>query len=204
MPYMGASTTVVTGAPQPSQIVVGAPPVMGVRSTTTVVTYGDGTVFAVPSRWTIKQAWGWSDMYIKDEWDNAVFYADAKSYSMTRSLGFTDLRTGLQIAYIKEKLKLGMPKFGIWSGGMEVGTVAQKFTLITPKFTVQTPTGAITITGDWTAHAFTFQRGHRLIATVSKDGCSSTDTYHVSIQPGEDVILILASCIIIDKCMTYN
>ena len=188
----------------PTQVVVGSPAAVGVSASTTVVSYGAGTIFAVPSRWTIKQAWGWSDMYIKDEWDNDVFYADAKSYSMTRNLGFTDLRTGIQIAYIKEKLKLGMPKFGIWGGGVEVGTVSQKFTLLNPKFTVQANTGSITITGDWTAHSFAFQRGHRLVANVSKDGCNSTDTYRVTIQPGEDVIFILACCIIIDKCMTYN
>jgi uncharacterized protein YxjI len=183
-----------------TSVVVGAPTVVK----QTFVTYGDGTVFAVPSKWCIKQAWGWSDMYIKDEWGNDVFYADAKSYSMTRNLGFTDLRTGLQIAYIKEKLKLGMPKFGIWTGGTEIATVTQKFTLLSPKFIVQSLSGAISISGDWTAHSFTFQRGNRCVATVAKDFHSYADTYWVTIQPGEDVIFILACCIIIDKCCTSN
>ena len=194
MVALPASNVVTTG------VVVGAPTVVK----QTFVTYGDGTVFVVPSKWCIKQAWGWNDMYIKDEWGNDVFYADAKSYTMTRNLGFTDLRTGLQIAYIKEKLKLGMPKFGVWVGGNEIATVSQKFTLLAPKFIVQSLSGAISISGDWTAHSFTFQRGNRVVATVSKDYHSCSDTYWVSIQPGEDVIFILACCIIIDKCTTMN
>lgn len=143
-------------------------------------------------------------MYIKDEWGNDVFYADAKQYSMTNNLGFTDLRTGLQIGYIKEKLKLGMPKYAIYLGGLEVGTVSQKFTLLNPKFVVQSMSGSITITGNWTAHSFVFHRGMREVAKVYRDAYSATDTYFVSIQPGEDVIFILACCIIIDKCVTIN
>jgi len=143
-------------------------------------------------------------MHIKDEWGNDVFYANAKSYSLTRHLGFIDLRTGIEIASIKEKLHLGMPKFNIIIGGVKFATVSQKFTLLHPKFVVQALNGTTTITGDWTAHSFTFQRGNRLVASVSKEGCSSSDTYHVTIQPGEDVIFILACCIIIDKCLTMT
>lgn len=194
-------------APQ-QQIIMSPPPTVIATPTTlvktTFVTYGDGTIFNVPSRWTIKQVWGWSDMYIKDEWGNDVFYADAKNYAYTQNLGFTDLRTGIQIAYIREKLKLGMPKFSIYQGSSETGTISQKLTLINPKFTVQSLSGTITIHGNWTAHSFTFSRGMRQIAKVHRDGCSGTDTYYVSIQPGEDVIFILACCIVIDKCTTIN
>lgn len=195
------TTQMVTPAAQPQHHTVVTTPAI---VKTTVVTYGDGTIFNVPSRWVIKQAWGWSDMHIRDEWGNEIFYADAKSYSLTRNLGFTDLRTGIEIARIKEKLKFGMPKYGIWVGPTQIGTVSQKFTFVNPKFVVQGVNGPIIITGDWSAHAFTFQRGNQVIATVSKVGYTATDTYGVLIQPGEDVIFILACCIIIDKCITMT
>src|SRR5262249_29184506 len=52
---------------------------------TTVVTYGPGTIFQVPSHWTLKQSWGWgAPMYIKDEFGSSVFCADSKYYSSLR------------------------------------------------------------------------------------------------------------------------
>ncbi len=47
-------------------------------------------------------------------------------------------------------------------------------------------------------HEYTFTRGSRTVATVSKRWFSFTDTYGVEVETGEDPVLILASTVIID------
>lgn len=84
-----------------------------------------------------------------------------------------------------------------------MGVIHQKFTLLNPKFHVKSKYGHdMVIHGDWLTRAFQFTKHNRCVANVVKEGFAMTDTYSVSIQPGEDVIFILACCIIVDKCVT--
>uniref|UniRef100_A0A915CT37 Uncharacterized protein n=1 Tax=Ditylenchus dipsaci TaxID=166011 RepID=A0A915CT37_9BILA len=166
--------------------------------------YPPGTIFQFPSRWIMQQSWLWSDMNIKDEWGNKVFHAENQIFSIGYKLNFTDVRTGEEIAYIQQRIHLGMPKFTIFVRGAEYGVVHQKFTFLTKKFSIDTVNGPLSVSGDWTAHSFVFNRGQQLVATASREFFAIRDTYAVEIQPGEDVIFILACCIVIDKCMTEN
>jgi uncharacterized protein YxjI len=52
--------------------------------------------------------------------------------------------------------------------------------------------------GDFTDHEYSFTRGRRTVATVSKRWFSWTDTCGVDVAEGEDEILILASTVVID------
>jgi uncharacterized protein YxjI len=53
--------------------------------------------------------------------------------------------------------------------------------------------------GDFLDHEYTFRRGDRTVATVSKRWFSWTDTYGVEIADGEDPVLILASAVVVDQ-----
>jgi uncharacterized protein YxjI len=48
------------------------------------------------------------------------------------------------------------------------------------------------------------KRDGQLVATVSKSWLALRDSYSVEVQSGENVLFILACCIVIDKCMTKN
>jgi uncharacterized protein YxjI len=52
--------------------------------------------------------------------------------------------------------------------------------------------------GDFLDHEYSFTRGGRLVATVSKRWFSWTDTYGIDITSGEDDVLILASAVVVD------
>lgn len=89
-------------------------------------------------------------------------------------------------------------------GGTLIAEMKQNFTWFSQRFEINMLNGGppIVVSGDWTAHSYTFRSGHRLIAKVGKELLTFRDTYYVEVQPGENVILILACCIIIDKCKT--
>ena len=45
---------------------------------------------------------------------------------------------------------------------------------------------------------YTFTRGGNTVATVTKQWLTLGDTYGVDVSEGEDDVLILASCVVID------
>lgn len=85
-----------------------------------------------------------------------------------------------------------------------VAEVAQKFTCCNPKFSIKTSSGELSLSGDWMGLNYEFRRGERLVATVSQKVLAMRDKYSVEIAPGEDVFLILACCIVVDKCVSEN
>jgi uncharacterized protein YxjI len=55
--------------------------------------------------------------------------------------------------------------------------------------------------GSLLEHEFTITRGDQLVATVSKQWISLTNTYGVDIAPGEDDVLILCSILALDLAL---
>jgi uncharacterized protein YxjI len=60
------------------------------------------------------------------------------------------------------------------------------------------PSRTLTAEGDFLGHEFELKRGGRTVARVSKQWLSWTDTYGIDVADGEDVVLILASAVVID------
>ena len=92
------------------------------------------------------------------------------------------------------------PTYEIYRGS-ELAAVVKKslFTFLHCKFTVDVPgPDDLEAEGDFLDHEYSFTRGGRTVATVSKQWFSWTDTYGVEIADGEDDILILASTVVID------
>ena len=74
----------------------------------------------------------------------------------------------------------------------------QLFTFFRCKFTVDVPgPDDLEARGDFLDHEYTFERGGRVVASVSKQWFKWTDTYGVEVVGDEDV-LILASAVVID------
>jgi uncharacterized protein YxjI len=143
-------------------------------------------------------SWG-DDFIIKDEEGRDVFYVDGKVFSLGDKLSFQDMQ-GNELASIRQKLLAWGPTYEIYGRG-QLRAVVKKavFTFVHCRFTVDVPgPDDLEAAGDFTDHEYTFERGGRTVAVVSKRWFSWTDTYGVEIAEGEDDILILASSVVID------
>jgi uncharacterized protein YxjI len=152
-------------------------------------------------RYILKQkllSWG-DDFRVKNEAGEDVFYVDGKAFSIGDKLSFQDM-AGRELAFIRQKLLAWGPTYQVYRDG-ELAAVVKKrlFTLFRCKFTVDVPgPDDLEAVGSFLDREYTFQRGDRKVAEVSKRWFSWTDTYGVDVNPGEDDLLILASAVVID------
>ena len=153
-------------------------------------------------RYVLKQkplSWG-DDFVIKDESGRDVYFVDGKAFSIGDQLSFQDME-GHELAFIKQKLLSWGKTYEIVRGG-QVAAVVKKalFAPFHHRFTVDVPgPDDLEAEGSFTDHEYTFRRGERTVATVSKKWFSWTDTYGVEVAEGEDPVLILASAVVVDQ-----
>lgn len=140
------------------------------------------------------------DFHIKDDAERDVYVVDGKAFSIGDQLSFQDLH-GNELAFIKQRVFSWGKTYEIVRDG-EVAAVVKKhlFALFHHRFTVDVPgPDDLEAEGNFTDHEYTFRRGQRTVATVSKRWFSWTDTYGVEVAPGEDPVLILASAVVVDQ-----
>lgn len=140
------------------------------------------------------------DFTIKDQSGEPVFQVDGKAFTLLREkLAFEDMQ-GNELAFIRERIIALTPSYEILRNG-EVAAVVKKdlINLFRCGFTVDVPgPDDLEAQGSLLDHEYTFTRGSRTVATVSKRWFSFTDTYGVEIEGAEDPVLILSSTVIID------
>jgi uncharacterized protein YxjI len=143
-------------------------------------------------------SWG-DDFTIKNADGQDVFYVDGKALSFGDKLSFKD-NDGKELAFIDQKLLSFGPQYEVIRNGETVAVVKKHlFTLFRAKFTVDVPgPNDLEARGNFLDHEYTFERGGREVAQVSKKWFSFADTYAVDIDEGEDDVLILASAVVID------
>jgi uncharacterized protein YxjI len=145
----------------------------------------------------------WGDDYrILDQNGRDVYLVDGKAFVLLRKrLIFLDM-AGNELAEIRQRLLTWGPSYDILRSGQVVATVSKHlFTLAFCKLTVDVPgPDDLEATGSLFDYEYTFRRHGRQVASVSKKYFSWTDSYGVDIAVGEDVILILASTVVIDVC----
>jgi uncharacterized protein YxjI len=142
------------------------------------------------------------DFVIKDETGRDSFYVDGRAFSIGDKLSFQDM-AGNELAFIREKLlSLGKTYVIDFPGGGGSATVKKHlFTFLRCAFTVDVPgPDDLEAVGSLMEHEYTFQRGGRDVAVVSKRWFALSDSYGVEIAPGENDVLILASTVVIDLC----
>jgi uncharacterized protein YxjI len=139
------------------------------------------------------------DFRIKDESGNELYFVDGKVFILRRKLLFKDMQ-GQELGMIQQKLLAWGPTYEIYRSGQLAAVVKKSiFTLFRCHFTVDVPgPDDLEAQGSFLDCEYTFKRGSRLVATVSKKWFSWTDTYGVEVETGEDDLLILASAVVID------
>jgi uncharacterized protein YxjI len=152
-------------------------------------------------RYMMKQklfCWG-DDFRIKNDTGADAFFVDGRAFSIGNKLSFQDLN-GNELAFIRQKLLSWGPTYEITRGDELLAVVKkQLFTFFRCKFTVDVPgPDDLEAQGSFLDMEYTFDRGGRTVAEVSKRWFSWSDTYGVDIAAGEDDVLILASTVVID------
>ena len=139
------------------------------------------------------------DFTIKSEAGDDVYFVDGKVFTLGKKLSFQDLH-GQELAFIQQKLLSWGPTYEIYREGQLAAVVKKHlFTLFRCAFTVDVPgPDDIEAQGSFLDMEYTFTRGGRQVAEVSKRWFSFGDTYGVDIADGEDKILLLASTVVID------
>ncbi len=140
------------------------------------------------------------DFVIKDETGGDAFFVDGKVWSIGDKLSFQDMR-GNELATIRQRLLSFGPSYEITYGGGTATVKKHLFTFLHCAFTIDVPgPGDLDAKGDLIDHEYTFSRGGRDVASVSKRWFAMRDVYGVDIAEGEDDVLILASTVVIDMC----
>jgi uncharacterized protein YxjI len=143
-------------------------------------------------------SWG-DDFHIKNAAGQDVFFVDGRAFRLGNKLSFQDLN-GNELAFIRQKLLSLGPAYEITRGGQLLAVVKKHlFTLFRCKFTVDVPgPDDLEAKGSFLEMEYSFERGGRRVAEVSKRWFSWRDTYGVDIAEGEDDVLILAATVVID------
>ena len=144
------------------------------------------------------------DFWIENDRGQKVFKIDGKALRVRQTLSFEDAH-GKELAKIQERklhVKDSMEIEG--SHGENLATV--KKAMITPvrdRFTVKIKNGPdLEVKGNILDHEYTIGEGRDKVAEVSKKWFRVRDSYGVSIDPGQDDIIILAVSVCIDQ-MAY-
>lgn len=160
-------------------------------------------------RYSMKQKWlaFGDDFVVNDEEGNRAYYIDGKVLTIRDTFVMTDA-SGNEAAVIRKRLLAWGPTYEILRGGEVVGVVKKKvFTLMHCKFEVDVPgaggaggAGDLEAKGDFLDHEYSFERGGRAVAHVSKRWLALTDSYGIDVGEGEDDALIIAAAAVIDAC----
>ena len=146
--------------------------------------------------------WSWGDKFsITDRAGNLAYYVDGKAFSWGNKLSFQDSQ-GRELAFIRQKLLSLKPRYEILVGGKPFAEVVKEWSWFKKRFTLDVPgPNDYSIEGSFWEHEFTFERGGRQVARVSKNYWGWRDRYGVDVVDGEDAVSILCTCIVIDQVL---
>jgi uncharacterized protein YxjI len=136
---------------------------------------------------------------IKNDQSRDIFWVEGKAFSFGHQLTFSNM-TGNALAFIKQKVFSWGPTYEIYREGQLFAIVKKElFSFFKHVFTIDVPgPDDLVAEGDFWDLEYTFSRGERRVAVVSRQWFSWADTYGVDIVENEDDILILASAVVID------
>ncbi len=140
------------------------------------------------------------DYDIEDADGHTLFHVDGKVFRIRETFVIED-RQGQEVATIKQKLLAFRKTMTIERGGTTIATIRKAlFAPFGDTFAIELADGTeIHAHGDIFAHEYLIQRGEQTVAEISKRWFAFTDTYGITIVPGEDEGLILALAVAIDE-----
>ena len=140
------------------------------------------------------------DYWIENDRGEQLFKVDGKAFSLRETFVLED-NGGKELLTIEAKLLAVRPTMKILREGKLYATVTKKLlTFLHQHYTVQVEGGvAYEAEGKITNHEYKVTSNSAVVAQISKEWFSVTDTYGVAVAPGNDDVLMLASAICIDE-----
>ena len=141
------------------------------------------------------------DFWIENEQGQKVFKVNGKALRVRQTLIFEDAR-GNELCKIQERMMRVKDSMEIESpNGQQIAMV--KKALISPirdRWIVKIKNGPdLEVHGNVLDHEYSIGEGRDKVAEVSKKWFRLRDTYGVSIDPGQDDVIILAVAVCIDE-----
>lgn len=140
---------------------------------------------------------------IKNEAGNDIFIVRSQLLSFGKKLRIFDLLEN-ELCYIEQKVFRFMPEYDIYMAGNHVANVKKKFAFLKQDFVISSSFGSYYVAGDLWAREFEIFNNGSLIARISKQFFSFSDTYGVDIDDQENQIANLALAIVIDMVCHDN
>ncbi len=138
---------------------------------------------------------------IQNEQGHDGYQVQGKAFSWGDQLSFQDLQ-GRELAQISQELFSFQPRYTIKIQGQERAQVLKEWSWFQKRFSLDVPgPNDYQIEGSFWEHNFQFTRSGQVVADISKEYFSFSDRYGVSIVNGEEDILILCTCIVIDQVL---
>lgn len=136
---------------------------------------------------------------IRDEKGQVAYKVEGRLLSLADKLTVRD-SSGAEVARIEQKLLSLVKAYRVLQDGKAIATIKKRpFTILRDRFVIDVPgPDDLIVTGQILDHNYTVTRGKVTVATVSKKWVSLTDTYGVEVTEGEDPLLPLAACIVVD------
>jgi uncharacterized protein YxjI len=140
---------------------------------------------------------------IRDEIESPRYAVRGQIFSFGKKLSIEDL-DGNELVYIEQKLFKFLPEYNIYIKGEQVATVKKEFTFFAPRFNIESNMGNYDMQGEIFSHEFEILKGYDVVASVSKQWFSFSDTYGVDISENENQAFMLALVIVIDQVLYDN
>ena len=135
---------------------------------------------------------------IKDEQGNDKYYIEGEFLSLGKKLHIYDMNNN-ELAFVREKVLVFMPKFIVEVDGKEIAEIVKKFTFLRPKYYVDGIDWEVN--GDLFSHNYSICSGAREIVTISKIFMSWGDTFELDIKDEGNEVIALAVVLAIDAVM---
>lgn len=147
-----------------------------------------------------QRLFSWFDSYdIYDEGGNTLFTVEGK-LAWGHCLHILDAR-GEHIATVQQRVVTFLPRFDLYLGERQVGTITKEFTFFKPSFSIDC--NGWQVDGDWLEWDYSILDGSgRPVAAVSKELFHMTDTYIIDVANPDDALCALMVVLAIDaeKC----
>ena len=146
-----------------------------------------------------QRAWTLGDQFvIEDECRRPAFYVKGRAFSVGDKLSFRDA-DGNELAYISQKVLSLRQHYRIYRQDHLFAKVVKRLNPFRQHFVVSV-SGAddFRVRGNFRNYEYTFTRGEKKVAVVTKRPFAWPDAYRIAITAGEDDVLILATAVAID------
>lgn len=141
-----------------------------------------------------------ADFWITDQDGNENYFVDGKALSLRQTLEIKD-PGGAIVALVRKKLLSMRETMEVERDGAVLATIrAAMFSPLRHRSVIDIADGTQwEASGDLTDHEFEISNGGRPVAYISRAWFRVRDTYGVDVAPGEDVALVLAVAICLDR-----